>query len=70
MTLARRISEPEFAPWPRHLARFDADRWLDEAEWHIARAAVARSLDRPVLPEIRAATRCTAMRRNLSRRLY
>jgi hypothetical protein len=63
--MARRTTEAEFLPWPRHLARFDPDRWHDKSQWHLSRAGVARSLGRPVLPEIRAATRCTAMRRRL-----
>jgi hypothetical protein len=65
--MARRAAEPEYRPWPRELARFDPSRWSDRQAWRLARAEVARSLGRPVLPELALAVRCEAVRRNLSR---
>jgi hypothetical protein len=49
-------------PWPttsdgRSLAEFDPTCWPDVQAWHKARASVAKSLNRPVLPEIRGMTR-------------
>lgn len=55
-------------PWPRRwrdvpgggpvrdLANYAPAQWPCKAMWHGARASVARSLGRKVLPEIRAMT--------------
>jgi hypothetical protein len=55
--MARRYDDEGQQPWPKHLARFDPDEWPDAQAWHAARAKVARSLGRPVLPEVRGMTR-------------
>jgi hypothetical protein len=55
--MARRYDDEGELPWPKHLAEFDPAKWRDRQEWHKARAEVARSLGRPVLPEVRGMTR-------------
>jgi hypothetical protein len=63
--MARRYDDEGELPWPKHLAEFDPAKWRDRQEWHKARAEVARSLGRPVLPEVSSAapsSRCTMVR--------
>jgi len=47
-------------PWPvepgRDLAVYEPEQWKAKMFWHFARAAVARDLNRPLLPEISGAS--------------
>jgi len=58
-------------PWPRkpkNLETFVAGEFPDIQRWHLARSAVARSLGRSPLPEIRAAVRVKRGRNGRTRR--
>ena len=58
--MVRRVDDEGMLPWPRvpkDLAVYRPDQFVDVQAWHAARAAVARSLNRSALPEIRGMTR-------------